>query len=279
VGVTRTASPSAAKVYVVHLESQHRTCTVYTRQVNLGTHGPRTAEEIVAPPPQRTPLNRQRALQAAVELADTDGIDAVSMRNLASQLHVVPMALYKHVANKEDLLDGMVDTVIAGYDAPDTAADWKGAVRGRILSARQALLAHPWARQVIESRTRRTPTVLGYMDALAGTFITGGFSVDLTHHAMHALGHRIFGFSPEAFDDPTAGPPLPADPDEAEAMLRQMAEAYPNIVAIALDASDGDLSAIGSGCDEQFEFEFTLDLLLDAFERLHDAGWTSPRRS
>jgi AcrR family transcriptional regulator len=199
------------------------------------------------------------------------------MRNLASQLGVVPMALYKHVVNKEDLLDGMVDAVIAGYDPPAADGDWKRAVRSRILSARDTLLAHPWARQVIESRTRRTPTVLAHMDTLAGTFIAGGFSVDLTHHAMHALGHRIFGFSPEAFDDPTAAPPLPADPDEQEAMLRRMAETYPNIVAIALDATDGDPSAIGQGCDEQFEFEFTLDLLLDAFERLHESGWSSRR--
>lgn len=234
----------------------------------------------MVPPPtsKRTPLTRQRALDAAIALADEHGIDAVSMRNLASRLGVVPMALYKHVANKEDLLDGMVDTVIAGYDPPAAEAEWKDAVRGRILSARRAVLAHPWSRQVIESRTRRTPTVLTYMDSLAGTFIGGGFSVDLTHHVMHALGHRIFGFSPEAFDDPAAASPLPADPDDQAAMVRQMAETYPHIVAIALDAADGDLSAIGPSCDEQFEFEFTLDLLLDAFERLHAAGWTSRPR-
>jgi AcrR family transcriptional regulator len=226
-------------------------------------------------PPQRPPLSRPRALRAAVDLADREGIDAVSMRKLASQLGVVPMALYKHVANKEDLLDGMVDAVIRSYDPPDPDADWKRAIRSQILSARRALLTHPWARQVIESRTRRTPTVLAYMDSLAGTFIAGGFSVDLTHHGMHALGHRIFGFSPEAFDDPTAAPPLPADRDEQEATVRQLAETYPHIVAIALDATDGDLGAIGRSCDEQFEFEFTLDLLLDALERLRDAGWTS----
>lgn len=224
--------------------------------------------------PERTPLNRQRALDAAVALADSDGHEAVSMRNLAGRLGVVPMALYKHVANKEDLLDGMVDTIIASYDPPTADADWKSALRNRILSARRTLLAHPWARQVIESRRRRTPTVLAYMDSLAGTFIAGGFPVDLTHHVMHALGHRIWGFSPEAFDDPEASP-LPADPTEQEQLLRQMAEAYPHIVAIALDASDGDPSAIGQSCDEQFEFEFTLDLLLDAFERLHETGWTS----
>lgn len=168
------------------------------------------------------------------------------------------------------------DGLEAGDDPPDADAGWKHDIRSRILSARATLLAHPWARQVIDSRTRRTPTVLGYMDSLAGTFIAGGFSVDLTHHAMHALGHRIVGFSPQAFDDPAAAPPLPVDRDEQQATIRQMAEIYPHIVAIALDASDGDLSAIGPGCDEQFEF--TLDLLLDAFERLHHDGWTSRKR-
>jgi AcrR family transcriptional regulator len=222
-------------------------------------------------------LNRQRALLAAVDLADGEGIEAVSMRNLAARLGVVPMALYKHVAHKEDLLDGMIDTVVARYDPSAADAHWKRAVRNRILSARGTLLAHPWARQVIESRKRRTPTVLAYMDSLAGAFIAGGFSVDLTHHVMHALGHRIWGFSPEAFDEPQ-GSPLPADPAEQEQMLRAMTETYPHIVAITLDAVDGDLSAIGHSCDEQFEFEFTLDLLLDAFERLRDSGWTSPDR-
>jgi AcrR family transcriptional regulator len=237
-------------------------------------------EPITLPPPttrERTPLNRQRALLAAVTLADSEGIDAVSMRNLAARLGVVAMALYKHVANKEDLLDGMIDTIVATYDPPasEAAGDWKNAVRSRVMSARNTLLQHPWARQVIESRTKRTPTVLAYMDSLAGTFMAGGFSADLTHHVMHALGHRIWGFSPEAFDEPE-GTAMPVDPAEQEAMLRQMAEAYPNIVAIAMSASGGDPAAIGQACDEQFEFEFTLDLLLEAFERLHQAGWASP---
>jgi AcrR family transcriptional regulator len=224
--------------------------------------------------PKRTPLNRERALLAAVALADSDGIEAVSMRNLADQLGVVPMALYKHVANKEDLLDGMVDTVIATYDPPETSSDWKRGVRSRILSARRALLRHPWARRVIESRRTRTPTVLGYMDSLAGMFMASGFSADLTHHAMHALGYRIWGFSPEAFEDPGAFP-IPGDPAEQEEMLRRVTAIYPHIAAIAMDASGGDIAASGQACDEQFEFEFALDLLLDAFEHLHETGWTS----
>ncbi|PJJ65082.1 TetR/AcrR family transcriptional regulator [Compostimonas suwonensis] len=221
----------------------------------------------------RPALTRGRACAAGVALADVEGIDAVSMRNLAARLEVSPMALYKHVRDKEDLLGGMIDIVIASYDTPRPGVDWKQGVRARILSARRALLQHPWARRVIEASTTRTPTVLAYMDSLAGMFMAGGLSVDLTHHAMHALGHRIWGFSPEAFDDPDALA-VPDDPAEQEAMLRHVSETYPHILAIALGNTDAS-GAPGSGCDEQSEFEFTLDLLLDAFDRLHAAGWSS----
>ena len=226
--------------------------------------------------PPRTPLSRDRALAEAVALADAEGIDAVSMRRLAARLDVVPMALYKHVTNKSDLLDGMVETLIASYDPPDPTLGWKAAVRAQILSARRVLLDHPWARQVIETRTTRTPQVLGYMDRLSGTFIEGGFTPDLTHHVMHALGHRIWGFSPEAFDDPDSLQP-PTDPAARQAMVQAVQQTYPYIAMIALDAAGEDLSALGAGCDEQFEFEFSLDLLLDAFERLQEAGWRSAR--
>lgn len=224
----------------------------------------------------RTPVSRARALTSAVELADRDGLSAVSMRNLAGRLGVVPMALYKHVADKDDLLGGMLDVVIARYDPPTPGGPWKRVVRRRILSARRVLLEHPWARQLIESRTTRTPQVLAYLDSLTGVLLAGGLSPDLTHHAMHALGHRIWGFSPEAFDDPEALR-VPADPAEQAAMLTAVRETYPAIATVALAAVDGDLSALGTGCDEQYEFEFTLDLLLDAFERLHASGWSSAR--
>ena len=226
--------------------------------------------------PPRTPVTRERALAEAVALADAEGIDAVSMRRLAARLDVVPMALYKHLTNKDDLLDGMVATLIASYDPPAPELGWKDAVRAQILSARRVLLTHPWARQVIETRTTRTPQVLGYMDRLSGLFIDGGFTPDLTHHAMHALGHRIWGFSPEAFDDPDSLQP-PADPAARLAMFGMVRQTYPYIAMIALDSAGGDLTRVGDGCDEQFEFEFTLDLLLDAFERLHEAGWSSRR--
>ncbi|MGY1713361.1 TetR/AcrR family transcriptional regulator [Geodermatophilus sp. SYSU D01106] len=223
----------------------------------------------------REPLSRERVLRAAVELADGSGLDAVSMRGLAQVLGVVPMALYKHVANKDELLDGMVDAVIGEFEAPDPALDWPDAVRARLLSARRAVLRHAWARRAIESRTRRTPAVLGYMDAVAGTFRRGGLSVDLTHHVMHALGNRIWGFSPELFDAPAdpSAPPPPAEQQRATA--EEFGRRFPYVLEIATAATGGDLSAVGGGCDEQFEFEFALDLLLDGVARLHGRGWRS----
>ena len=223
----------------------------------------------MAEPTQRETLDRSRVLAAAIALADRDGLDAVSMRALAARLGVVPMALYKHVADKDDLIGGMVDEVVAGYPPPDPGLPWAASVRARVLSARRALLAHPWLRSAIETRTRRTPAVLAYMDAVAGDLLAGGVSIDLTHHAMHALGHRIWGFSPEAFDEPP-GEPLP--PAEQQAMLRMMSERYPNVTAIAVEAATADP---GGACEPESEFVFTLDLLLDAVERLHASGWSS----
>ncbi|MEU9143957.1 TetR/AcrR family transcriptional regulator [Streptomyces sp. NPDC048349] len=221
---------------------------------------------------RRAPLSRDRVLAAAVALADDIGIEALSMRKLAQELGVVPMALYKHVANKEQLLNGMVDVVVGGIDPPAPGADWKSAVRQRILSARRALLAHSWAAQVIQSRTSPTPVVLAYMDSVIGMFRTGGFSVDLTHHVMHALGSRMLGFAQELFDA-TPGPA----PDASTTTPPEATGLYPYVTELAAAvAHEGD-SVVGGGCDDQFEFEFALDLLLDGFERLRRQGWTSGR--
>jgi AcrR family transcriptional regulator len=213
-------------------------------------------------PPRRVPLSRDRVLRAAVALADGAGIQALSMRRLAEELGVVPMALYKHVANKEELLDGMVDVVVGEIDPPVRGADWKSAVRQRILSARQSLLRHRWASQVIESRTNPTPVLLEYMNSIIEMFRASGFSVSLTHHLMHAVGSRVLGFTQELFDDSQPVQSIPAD------LLAEMARRYPYVAEIAGAAShDGD-TVVGSGCDDQFEFEFSLDLLLDGIERL-----------
>jgi AcrR family transcriptional regulator len=222
---------------------------------------------------RREPLSRERVLRAAVVLADDAGLEALSMRHLAQELGVVPMALYKHVASKEELLDGMVDLIVAEIDPPADGAGWKEAVRRRVLSARQALLRHRWAPELIESRSQATPVVLDYMDSLIGMFRAGGFSVDLTHHVMHALGIRMWGFTREVF--PTPSPP--ADPRARAAMFSQFAARYPHIIEMATAGSGA--SPGGAGCDDQLEFEFALDILLDGFERLHQQGWTPAARA
>ncbi|MGH2654516.1 MAG: TetR/AcrR family transcriptional regulator C-terminal domain-containing protein [Actinomycetota bacterium] len=213
----------------------------------------------------REPLSRERILRAAVALADEGGVESLSMRNLAQRLGVVPMALYKHVANKEEVLDGMVDLVVGEIDPPLANTDWKAAIRERVLSARRALLRHPWASLVIESRTDPTPTVIEYMDSMIGMFRAGGFSIDLTHHAIHAMGSRLLGFSQELFDD------TPDDPPEIRAiLLQQMADRYPHISEMVAGITHDDASVVGLGCDDQFEFEFALDLMLNGLERLRE---------
>ncbi|MEU4221561.1 TetR/AcrR family transcriptional regulator C-terminal domain-containing protein [Actinoplanes sp. NPDC026623] len=215
----------------------------------------------------RAPLSRDRVLRAAVARADEAGLDALSMRKLAQELGVVPMALYKHVANKEQLLDGMIDVVVAEIEDPAPGAGWKAAVRQRILCARRVLLRHPWASQVIESRVSPTPATLRYLDSMIGTLRRGGFSVDLTHHAIHALGSRLWGFSQEVYNEPPGGE---ADPRTQALMLGEMRAHYPHVTELAMAVSHDDASVVGPGCDDQFEFEFALDILLDGLDRLRD---------
>jgi AcrR family transcriptional regulator len=219
-----------------------------------------TDMEVSAQP--RSPLTRERVLRTAVALADQEGIESLSMRKLAQALDVVPMALYRHVANKDELLNALVDVVIEEIDPPLEGADWKTSLRARILSARRALLRHPWASRLMESRKTPTPVVLGYMDSMIGMFRTGGFSLDLTHHALHAMGSRMFGFTQELFNDTAE-----VDPAAEAEMWGSMAGTYPYIFEIFSKISHDDASTVGPGCDDQFEFEFALDLMLDGLEK------------
>jgi AcrR family transcriptional regulator len=211
--------------------------------------------------PRRARLNRDRVLRAAVALADEIGIDALSMRKLSDELGVVPMALYKHVANKEELLDGMVDVIVGEIDPPVEENDWQSAVRRRILSARRSLLRHPWAPGVIESRTSPSPATIAYIDSMIGMLLAGGFTPDLTHHALHALGSRIYGFTQEVLNDSQSPEPGP----QATA-ARELAMRFPHIVAMMAAIAHDRASYVGRGCDDQFEFEFALDLMLEGLE-------------
>ena len=220
----------------------------------------------------RDPLHRDAVLAAAVALADTEGLAALSMRRLADALGVVPMALYKHVSDKEDLLDGMVDLLVSQVPepAPHRPDQWRGVVRDTLLATRAVVTGHPWARRALETRSVRTPVVLGHMERVGQLFLRAGFSPDLTHHVMHLLGTRIWGFSAELFDE-SAGAPhgerrrTSGDPDPRD---------YPGILAIAADAHARRPDA--TGCDEDFEFAFALDVMLDGIDRLLRAGWVSP---
>jgi AcrR family transcriptional regulator len=180
------------------------------------------------------------------------------------------MSLYNHVANKEQILDGMVDVVVGeindavrGLDAQ--SGDWKTAMRQRILAARAVLLRHRWAPGVMGSRTEISVPMQRYYDSLIGLFREGGFSMDLTHHAMHALGSRALGFTQELYDDSQ-----PMGPEEVAVLVQQMAGEYPNISAMLKEVTHDTDTALG-WCDDQFEFEFALDLLLDGLEKRRDA--------
>lgn len=222
----------------------------------------------------RPALSRARVLLAAVALADDEGLGALTMRRLAQALQVEAMSLYHHVANKEAILDGVAEVVleeiqaaVADLDGPDPAVDWRGAMRARALAAREVLLRHPWAPQVLESRTEMSPPVIRYFDAVLGILRAGGFSWDLAHHAMHALGSRVLGFTQELF--------TPADAEAgdaaAEEALAAMAEELPNLVGMMAAVVHDGPGATLSWCDDQSEFEFGLDVLLDGLERRRQA--------
>lgn len=219
-----------------------------------------------SPSSHRRRLDREQVIDAAVAVADTDGLDALSMRRLAESLGVTPMALYKHVANREELVDRMVDRLVDDIRHPADGAMWKTALRERILSARTLMNRHAWAQTAIETRTTASPAVLAHMNALMAILFSGGLSADLVHHAMHALSTRMWGFNRDVLPTPA----LPDDPDQRAAAMHDYAQQYPAIVRMATTAPHA-----GDACDSDAEFAFALDILIDAFERLHDAGWTS----
>jgi AcrR family transcriptional regulator len=218
----------------------------------------------------RLPLTRDRVLRAAVQVADDGGLGALTMRRLAEVVGAEAMSLYHHVANKEEVLDGIVEVItseindrVAGIDLPAGGAAWKKAVRARILTAREVFLRHPWATRVFESRTSSNPAVLRYNDGLIRLMREGGFTHDQIHHALHALGSRAMGFSQELFD-PGTGPVT----EESLAALRSMADTFPHLVGMLTEVAHDDPDSTLSWCDDQSEFEFGLDLILDGLDRL-----------
>jgi AcrR family transcriptional regulator len=209
---------------------------------------------------RRAQLTRQQVVTAAIELADRDGIESISMRRLAQELGVEAMSLYTHVRNKEDLLDGIVDAVIGMIPVDAGAADWRTSLRRMALGARGVMLRHPWAPRAIETRTAPGPAALAYVNAVLGILREGGFSIAQAHHALHILGSLVLGFTRELFDDSAD-----ADPEAAPSLPAEFAAAFPYAAEMALAVAHG--GALGP-CDDDGEFEFALDFILDGLDRL-----------
>ena len=207
-------------------------------------------------------LSREAVLAAAVDLADADGLGALSMRAVARQLGVEAMSLYHHVANKEALLDGMVDTVFAEFHAPEPGADWRSELRERSLTAREALKRHPWAVGLMDSRRNAGYPTLVHHDAVIGCLRESGFSLTLTGHAFAVLDSHLYGFMVQELS-------MPFEPGQDLALLGQQ---------IMAALPDGELPyfreftlehALQPGYDFGDEFEVGLDLVLDGLaERL-----------
>ncbi|GED90726.1 TetR/AcrR family transcriptional regulator [Streptomyces sp. 6-11-2] len=210
--------------------------------------------------PTRETLTRQRVLRTAVELADTGGLETLSMRKLGEAVGVEAMSLYNHVANKEDLLDGMVDLVFGEVELPAPGDDWRQAMRQRAVSMRHVLSRHRWAIGLMESRSNPGPATLRHHDAVLGCLRQGGFSLTLTAHAVSVLDSFIYGF---ALQEKT----LPFDTSDetaelAESIMSGFGDgAYPYLTEIATAYVMRPGYAYGD------EFEFGLDLILNGLQQ------------
>lgn len=223
------------------------------------------ATEIDPTAKPRVPLTRQRVFEAAVAYADEHGIDELSMRKLGQELGVEAMSLYHHVKNKNEILDGMVDTIAQEIHITEPEGDWQTALRNQILAAREAVRRHPWFPMVIESRDQMSLPIVRYFDSVAGIMLSGGLSVELMHHGVHALGSRVLGFTKELYDDKSEGG---MSAEEEREMFEHMRPLVPNIAKIMDEIQHQEETIVGSGCDDDVEFIFALDLVLEGLERI-----------
>ena len=212
---------------------------------------------------RRSPLSKARVLHAAVTLVDEIGIAALSMRKLGEVLGVEAMSLYKHVSNKNDILDGIVDLVASEFEVPAIGADWKVAMRRRAISAHEVLMRHQWATMLVVSRLNVGPAMLRYVDATIGCLREAGFSYPMADHAWNAIDSYIYGFTLQKLN-------FPLEPREyakmAKAFLPRIPEdQYPYLHGMSRQVIDGLHDGLHN-------FEFGLDLILDGLERLRDSN-------
>jgi AcrR family transcriptional regulator len=210
---------------------------------------------------RRTPLSRERVLRAAVALADRSGIDSLTMRRLGQELGVEAMSLYNHVANKDEILDGIVDLVLSDIEVPGPGTHWKTAMRHRAISAHQVLLAHPWAAQLIMSRFNIGPGMTRYLDATLGRLRAGGFSIEGALDAWNTLDSHLYGFTLQKLN-------LPFEVEDTQQVSADVlgqipADEFPHVVEVIT-------AIMQSGREENFEYG--LDLILDGLERALDGG-------
>ena len=214
------------------------------------------AADAIATAQPRERLTRERVLRAAIAHADAGGLAALTMRTLAEMLGVAPMALYRHVANKNDLVDGMVDVVFSEIGVPSGGGDWKTSMRRRAIAVREALARHPWAVGLMESRRTPGPANLRHHDAVIGRLRAAGFDVAMAAHAYSLLDSYIYGFALTKMN-------LPFETSEevgpvAETMLQPYpANEYPNLVEFLSE------HVMRPGYDYGDEFEYGLDVILD----------------
>lgn len=209
---------------------------------------------------RRDTLNRERVVRAAMDLADESGIESVTMRELARRLGVEAASLYNHVAGKEDLLDGMVDLVVAEIDLPSEDVGWQEAVRRRAVSAREVFANHRWAAGLIDSRGRVGASSLAYADRVLGMLLRAGLSPRLAASAFLSLDSYIYGFERQRSNIE------PADNEDATEVAQEVLDAipegaFPSLALIAMEYA-------ANPYDDAAAFDFGLDLILDGLERL-----------
>ena len=217
------------------------------------------AKKVKARAKQRTPLSKERVLLAALALADENGIESLSMRRLGEELGVEAMSLYKHAANKDAILDGIVDLVASEIELPAIGGDWKMAMRRRATSAHEVLLRHPWATMLIVSRANIGPAMLRYVDATIGCLREAGFSYAMVDHAWNAIDSHVYGFTLQKLN-------FPFQPNE----YAQAAKAFlPLIPADRFPYLNGmSQQVIGGSHDGLQDLQFGLELILDGLERI-----------
>lgn len=200
-------------------------------------------------------------MRTSIRLADESGIEVFSMRKLAQALGVKAMSLYNHVANKDDIIDGIVDIVVSEIEVPDLTADWKTAMRQRATSAHAVLLRHPWATMPMVSRINVGPAMLRYVDATLGCLLEAGFSSEMADHAWNVIDSHIYGFTLQELNFPIEAAAYSATAADYLPMIP--ADKYPYMHRLSQQVAEGHYDGL-------HEFEFGLEIILEGLDRFRD---------